>query len=43
MEIAKFYEADVYIASEEEDVIERCKEETDGEGPRYRRYNVWLR
>ncbi len=33
MEIAKFYEADAYIASEEEDVIERCKEETGGEGP----------
>lgn len=33
MEIAKFYEADVYIASEEEDVVERCLEETDGEGP----------
>ena len=33
MEIAKFYEADAYIASEEEDVIERCKEETEGEGP----------
>ncbi len=33
MEIAKFYEADIYIASEEEDVVERCLEETDGEGP----------
>lgn len=33
MEIAKFYEADTYIASEEEDVVERCREETDGEGP----------
>ena len=33
MEIAKYYEADVYIASEEEDVIERCREETGGEGP----------
>lgn len=33
MEIARFYEADVYIASEEEDVIARCREETHGEGP----------
>jgi L-iditol 2-dehydrogenase len=33
MEMAKFYEADVYVASEEEDVIARCREETHGEGP----------
>jgi L-iditol 2-dehydrogenase len=33
MEIAQAYEADVYIASEEEDVVARCLEETDGEGP----------
>ncbi len=33
MEIAKFYEADTYIASEEEDVVERCREETGGAGP----------
>jgi L-iditol 2-dehydrogenase len=33
MEIARFYKADVYIASDEEDVVARCKEETGGEGP----------
>ncbi|HOJ32418.1 MAG TPA: alcohol dehydrogenase catalytic domain-containing protein [Candidatus Hydrogenedentes bacterium] len=33
MEIAKTYGADVYIASEEEDVVKRCLEETEGEGP----------
>ncbi len=33
MEIARGYEADVYIASEEEDVVSRCMEETGGEGP----------
>ena len=33
MEIAKTYEADVYIASQEEDVVARCREETNGEGP----------
>lgn len=33
MEIAGAYQADVYIASEEEDVIQRCLEETDGAGP----------
>ena len=33
MEIAKPYEADVYIASGEEDVVARCLEETGGEGP----------
>jgi L-iditol 2-dehydrogenase len=33
LEMAKAYEADVYIASEEEDVVERCREETKGEGP----------
>lgn len=33
MEIAKTYGANVYIASEEEDVVKRCLEETEGEGP----------
>jgi len=33
MEIAKAYKADVYIASEAEDVVARCREETGGEGP----------
>jgi L-iditol 2-dehydrogenase len=33
MQIAKQYNADVYIASEEEDVVKRCLEETGGEGP----------
>ena len=42
MEIAKFYEADAYIASEEEDVIERCKAENRRRGTRYRRYDLWF-
>ncbi|NLH98013.1 MAG: alcohol dehydrogenase catalytic domain-containing protein [Chthonomonadales bacterium] len=33
MEIARQYGADAYIASEDEDVVARCLEETDGEGP----------
>lgn len=33
MEIAQHYEADAYIASDEEDVVARCREETGGEGP----------
>jgi len=33
MEIARTYGADVYIASAEEDVVSRCREETDREGP----------
>lgn len=33
MAIAKAYGADVYLASEEEDIVKRCREETDGEGP----------
>jgi L-iditol 2-dehydrogenase len=33
LEIAKAYGADVYICSEEEDVVVRCREETEGEGP----------
>jgi len=33
MEIAKSYGADVYIASSEEDVVARCRQETGGEGP----------
>jgi L-iditol 2-dehydrogenase len=33
MEIAQFYKADTYIASDEEDVVARCREETGGEGP----------
>ncbi len=33
MEIAKTYGADAYINPMEEDVVARCLEETDGEGP----------
>jgi L-iditol 2-dehydrogenase len=33
MEIARFYEADVYIDTSKEDLIARCLEETGGEGP----------
>ena len=33
MEIAREYCADAYIASEDEDVVARCLEETGGEGP----------
>lgn len=33
MEIARAYQADVYIASEEADVVARCLEETGGCGP----------
>ncbi|HSV72905.1 MAG TPA: alcohol dehydrogenase catalytic domain-containing protein [Chthonomonadales bacterium] len=33
MEIARGYGADAYIFSEDEDVVARCREETDGEGP----------
>lgn len=33
LELARAYGADAYIASEEEDVVERCREETGGEGP----------
>jgi L-iditol 2-dehydrogenase len=33
MELARIYEADAYIASEEEDVVARCRDETGGEGP----------
>ena len=33
MEIAKFYQADVYIDASTEDVVARCREETDGAGP----------
>lgn len=33
MEIARAYKADVYIASEEQDVVARCLEETGGCGP----------
>lgn len=33
MEIAKQYGADAYIASEDEDVVARCLEETGGQGP----------
>ncbi len=33
MEIAKAYGADVYISTEEEDLVARCLEETNGEGP----------
>jgi len=32
-EIARQYGADVYINPAEEDVVARCREETDGEGP----------
>jgi L-iditol 2-dehydrogenase len=33
MEIARQYAADVYIATEDEDVVARCREETGGAGP----------
>jgi L-iditol 2-dehydrogenase len=33
MELARQFGADVYIASESEDVVRRCREETGGEGP----------
>ena len=33
MELAKFYNADAYIDSSSEDVVERCRELTGGEGP----------
>ncbi len=33
MEIARAYQADVYISSEDENVVERCLEETGGHGP----------
>ncbi len=33
MEIARAYGADVYIASEKEDLVQRCRAETHGEGP----------
>ena len=33
MEIARAYEADRYVASEEEDVVEVCRAETGGVGP----------
>jgi L-iditol 2-dehydrogenase len=33
LEIAKAYEADVYVATEEEDLVARCREATGGEGP----------
>ncbi|MBM3493172.1 MAG: zinc-binding dehydrogenase [Armatimonadetes bacterium] len=33
MEIARAYKADAYIASADEDVVARCRELTDGEGP----------
>lgn len=33
MEIARQFGADVYIASESEDVVKRCRELTGGEGP----------
>ena len=33
MEIAKKYEADAYLFSEEEDIVARCRELTAGEGP----------
>jgi L-iditol 2-dehydrogenase len=33
MEIARAYGADVYIATEEEDLVARCREETGGAGP----------
>ena len=33
MEIARKYDADVYINSKEEDLVARCREETGGEGP----------
>lgn len=33
MEIARFYDADVYLSSEDDDIVARCLEETGGEGP----------
>jgi L-iditol 2-dehydrogenase len=33
MGIARQYHADIYIATEEEDVMARCRQETSGEGP----------
>jgi L-iditol 2-dehydrogenase len=33
LEIAKAYQADVYLCTEDEDVLARCLEETGGEGP----------
>jgi L-iditol 2-dehydrogenase len=33
LQIAKAYNADVYICTEDEDVLTRCREETGGEGP----------
>ncbi|MCZ6792310.1 MAG: alcohol dehydrogenase catalytic domain-containing protein [Planctomycetota bacterium] len=33
MEIAKYYEADLYLSSEEDDIVRRCREMTNGEGP----------
>ncbi|MBE7487504.1 MAG: alcohol dehydrogenase catalytic domain-containing protein [Candidatus Omnitrophica bacterium] len=33
LEIARAYNADVYICTEDEDVVQRCREETGGEGP----------
>jgi L-iditol 2-dehydrogenase len=33
MALAQVYEADAYIASESEDVVARCRQETHGEGP----------
>lgn len=33
MELAKSYQADAYISSQDEDVVARCREETAGEGP----------
>ena len=33
LEIAKAYEADVYVATQEEDLVARCREVTGGEGP----------
>jgi L-iditol 2-dehydrogenase len=33
MEIARAYGADVYLSSEDEDIVARCREETGGEGP----------
>jgi L-iditol 2-dehydrogenase len=33
LEIAKTYGADVYVATDDEDLVARCREETGGEGP----------
>ncbi len=33
MEIAKKYDADVYVNPKEEDVVARCRQQTGGEGP----------